>query len=365
MKINVKRELLLKALQKVCNIIGSRTTLPVLANVMMEAENSKLTFTTTDLELRITTSIEAEVEQAGKTTLPAKRFLGLVSKFKGDTVSFDTNENHHTKISCGTADFMILGLTSDDFPVPVDFTAQRTLKIKQCDLARIIDRISYAVSLDDSRKVLQGILLSVREGNLTAVATDGKRLALVEKLLDEVPVGSDGDIIVTLKAANELKRILEKDGDAVIEIGEKQAVFKIDSTMIYSKLIDGNYPNYKQVIPASFAKKVSVPCLGFIDALEIVSVPLFDASSSYVKITFQANKLLFEANSNVGEGKEEIAIEYEGEEMSLSFNPQFLSDPFKHIGVDNVNIKINDAFSPIAIESGDGFLYVIMPMRNK
>ncbi|MEI3005164.1 MAG: DNA polymerase III subunit beta [Victivallales bacterium] len=365
MKINVKRELLLKALQKVCNIIGSRTTLPVLANVMMEAENNKLTFTTTDLELRITTSIEAEVEKSGKTTLPAKRLLGLVSKFKGDTVSFDTNENHHTKISCGTADFMILGLTPDDFPVPVDFTAQRTIKIKQGDLARIIDRISYAVSLDDSRKVLQGIFFSIKEGNLTAVATDGKRLALVEKLLDEAPVGSDGDIIVTLKAANEIKRILEKDGDVVIEIGEKQAVFKVDSTMIYSKLIDGNYPNYKQVIPASFAKKISVPCSDFIDALEIVSIPLFDASSSYVKITFTGNKLMFEANSNIGEGKEHIAIEYEGEEMSLSFNPQFLSDPFKHIGVDNVNIKINDAFSPIAIESGDGFLYVIMPMRNK
>ena len=254
---------------------------------------------------------------------------------------------------------------ADDFPVPVDFTAQRTIKIKQGDLARIIDRISYAVSLDDSRKVLQGIFFSIKEGNLTAVATDGKRLALVEKLLDEAPVGSDGDIIVTLKAANEIKRILEKDGDVVIEIGEKQAVFKVDSTMIYSKLIDGNYPNYKQVIPASFAKKISVPCSDFIDALEIVSIPLFDASSSYVKITFTTNKLMFEANSNIGEGKEHIAIEYEGEEMSLSFNPQFLSDPFKHIGVDNVNIKINDAFSPIAIESGDGFLYVIMPMRNK
>ena len=119
------------------------------------------------------------------------------------------------------------------------------------------------------------------------------------------------------------------------------------------------------MIPASFAKKISVPCSDFIDALEIVSIPLFDASSSYVKITFTTNKLMFEANSNIGEGKEHIAIEYEGEEMSLSFNPQFLSDPFKHIGVDNVNIKINDAFSPIAIESGDGFLYVIMPMRNK
>ncbi len=366
MKVNVKKEALFKALQKVSNIIGSRTTLPVLANVLIEAAQNKLTLTTTDLELRITTFVEAQVETAGTTTLPAKRLLGLVSKFKGENVLLETNEKHHTQITCGTANFMILGLTPEDFPVPVDFTFQRSFKVKQADFSRILDRISYAVSLDDSRKVLQGVFLSVKEGNLTAVATDGKRLALVEKLLDEVSEGSDGDVIITLKVANEVKRILEKEGDVVLEIGEKQILFKLNDTLVYSKLIDGNYPNYRQVIPASFVKKISVPCNDFIDALEIVSIPLFDASSSFVKITFAENRLLFEANSNIGEGKEYINIEYnDPESISLSFNPQFLSDPFKHIGVDNVMIKINDAFSPIAVESGDGFLYVIMPMRNK
>ena len=225
MKVNVKKDALLKALQKVSNIIGSRTTLPVLANVLLEAENGKLTLTTTDLELRITTSIEAEVEDAGVTTLPAKRLLGLVSKFKGEKMMMESNDKHHTQISCGTANFMILGLTPEDFPQPVNFEATRSLKLKQTDFARILDRISYAVSMDDSRKVLQGILLSVKEGNLTAVATDGKRLALVEKLLEDVGAGADGDVIITIKVANEVKRILEKEGDVVMEIGEKQVVF--------------------------------------------------------------------------------------------------------------------------------------------
>jgi DNA polymerase III subunit beta len=365
MKLSIQREGLLKALQRICNIIGSRTTLPVLANVLIEAEGSKVSLTTTDLELRLTTSVDAKIEQPGRTTLPAKRLLGLVSKFKGDSVDFHTNEKHHTEIKSGTASFTLLGLGPEDFPVQPEFTAQRKLKIKQVELARIIDRISYAVSLDDSRKVLHGLLLSVKEGNLTAVATDGKRLALVEKLLEEAPSGSDGDIIITQKCATEAKRIIEKDGDAFIEIGERQVLFRIGSTIMTSKLIEGNYPNYRQVIPANFNKKIKVPSNAFIDALEIVTVPLFD-DLPCVKLTFAKNKLVFESNSaNVGEGKESIDIEFADADIVVSFNSNLLSDPFKHLDVESVNLKMNDAFSPIAIESGDGFLYVIMPMRNK
>ena len=365
MKISLKKELLLKSLQKVSNIIGNRTTLPVLANILLETgDDGKVTLTTTDLELRISTKMEAEITEAGTTTLPAKRLLGLVSKFKGDTVTIDTNENHHSKITCGTAEFMLLGLDPKDFPEPIEFTAERKIKLKQNDFARIIDRISYAASIDDARKFLHGILLSVKEGNLTAVATDGKRLALVEKLLDEAPEGEDGDIIITIKAATEAKRALEKEGDVLIEIGSSQAIFRIGDTVIVSKLIEGTYPQYRAVIPTAFSKTVELPCREFVDALEIVSIPLFD-SSAYVKLTFAENQLQFEANSiNIGEGHEVMKIEYAAEPVSVSFNPQFLADPFKRLDVEKVTMKMNDATSPIAIKSNDGFLYVIMPMRK-
>ncbi len=365
MRISIKKDVLLKALQKVCNIIGSRTTLPILANVLIETgEDGKLTLTTTDLELRISTRVEADIQEAGSTTIPAKRLIGLVSKFKNEDVLIETNENHHSKITCGTAEFMLLGLDPRDFPAPVAFEPQRKLKLKQADFSRIIDRISYAASFDDARKFLHGILLSVKEGNLTAVATDGKRLALVEKLLDEAPEGSDGDIIITIKAAAEAKRVMEKEGDIFIEIGNNQVIFRIGDTVITSKLIEGAYPQYRQVIPTAFSKQVELPCRAFVDALEIVSIPLFD-SSAYVKLTFSANQLKFEANSiNIGEGHETIPVEYGFEDVSVSFNPQFLADPFKRLDVEKVTMKMNDAMSPIAIKSNDGFLYVIMPMRK-
>ena len=365
MKLNIQRDSLLKALQRICNIIGSRTTLPVLANVLIEADGSNATLTTTDLELRITTTVEATVEASGRTTLPAKRLLGLVSKFRGESVSLSTNEKHHTEIKCGTASFMLLGLGPEDFPLPAEFSFQRKLKLKQADLARIIDRISYAVSSDDSRKVLHGLLLSVKEGNLAAIATDGKRLALVETILAEAPTGSDGDIILPQKCASEVKRLLDSKGDVLLEIGERQILLRIGSTVMSSKLIEGAYPNYKQVIPASFTKKINIPSGPFTDALELVSVPLFDDLPS-VKLTFGDGRVLFEsANANVGEGKESIAVEYAGEEIAVSLNSNLLLDPFKHLDVERVSLKMNDPSSPLAIESGDGFLYVIMPMRNK
>ena len=363
MKVNVKRDVLLKGLQRVCNIIGSRTTIPVLANIVMEANDGYIHMTTTDLELRISTKLPAEVQEPGTTTIPAKRLLGLVSKFKADDVIMDSDESFNVKINCGTADFKLLGLDPKDFPEAVEFTPLRKFKLKQADFARLIDRISYAVSLDDSRKVLHGILVSIKEGVLTTVATDGKRLALSEKLLDEPCEGTEGDVIITLKSATEAKRILEKEGEIFIEIGENLVSFKIGDTEIVSKLIEGNYPQYRAVIPQNFSKSVAIPCGDFSDALDIVSIPLSD-SSSYVKLTFADNQLKFEANSNVGEGREVMPVEYGFEEVAVSFNPQFLADPLRHLDVENVTLNMNDSFSPIELVSGDGFIYIIMPMRK-
>lgn len=365
MKIKVSKETMLKALQKVGNIVNSRNTLPVLANILMEAKDGEVSLAATDLEIRLETTIPAEVTEPGATTLPAKKLLGLVSKFRGESIQIDSNENHHATICCGTASIMLLGLNPADFPKRQEAQILRSIKMKQADMALLIDRISYAASLEDSRKVLQGLLFSVRDNKFTAVATDGKRLALCERMLEQVPEGSDGDIIVTLKAASELKRVLDKNGEMEIQIAQNQVVFQLDKTVIVSKLIEGNYPNYRQVIPSSFKQTVSAPCESVVYALEILCVTLSETSAPNVRVTFQPDNMLFEVNSNIGEGKESVPVKYEGETMSASFNPNFLLDPFKHLQIDNVEIKINDVMSPISIESGDGFLYVIMPLRNK
>ncbi len=365
MKLTLKREKFMQAIQKVINIIGTRSTLPVLANILLEAKDNSLILTTTDLEIRITNSIEADVQREGKTTIPAKKLAALVSRFLADDVNLDCNEKHHTQITCGTSEFKILGLSDEDFPPAAEFPSNCHIKFKEIDFKKMLDRISYAVSLDDTRKVLHGILCSVKENTVTAVATDGKRLALVEKVPEEFS-GDEGDTIIPLKAANEVKRILEnKDGIVNLEFGEKQASFRTDKVCLTTKLIEGNYPNYRQVIPVGFTKTVDVHSAVLLAKLELVSLALAD-DGSYIIITFNEGKLNLQASSvNIGEGSDYLDIDYDYSKIDISFNPNFLADPLKHCDNDKIKIKLNDGFSPVALEADDGFLYVIMPMRNR
>lgn len=365
MKVSVKRDQLMQAMQKVINIIGNRSTLPVLANILLEAQDNTLTLTSTDLEIRITNSIEATIEREGKTTIPAKKLAALVSRFLGDEVTLDCNENHHTKITCGTSEFKLLGLSDEDFPPPTEFPSTSHIKFKEVDFKKMLDKISYAVSLDDTRKVLHGILCSVKENTVTAVATDGKRLALVEKVPEEF-TGEEGDTIIPLKAANEVKRILDnKDGIVHLEFGDKQACFRTDKVCLTTKLIEGNYPNYRQVIPVSFNKTLDIPAPTLLAKLELVSLALSD-DSSYVILTFDEGKLQLQASStNVGEGSDYLDVDFNEARIDISFNPSFLADPLKHCDADKIKVKLNDGYSPVALEADDGFLYVIMPMRNR
>ena len=364
MKFSVSREKLGKALQRVNSIIGSRSMLPILGNVMLKAGDNQLRLTTTDLEIRIETTVEAVVEVAGETTVPARKLAALVGCFVGNDVEVSVNENHHMQLKCGSSNFTLLGLSTLDFPAMVEVEAVREIKIREIDFKRMLGAISYAVSPDDSRKVLTGVLLTTRDNSATLVATDGKRLAMQEKSL-EVIEGEDGDAIIPLKAANEVKRLLEADGVLTIRVGEKQCVFETANFTLSSKLIEGNYPNYRQVIPASFTRTIEVDSARLLAKIETVSQVLSD-SSSYIILSFGENVLKLQASSSeVGEGSDLVEIEYAGEPIDVSFNPVFLADPLKYCDAEKVKIKINDSFNPVAMEGSEGFLYVIMPIRKK
>ncbi|WP_176012789.1 DNA polymerase III subunit beta [Victivallis sp. Marseille-Q1083] len=364
MKFTVSREKLLKALQKVISTVGSKSTLPVLGNVLLEAENGTLQLTTTDLEIRITTQVEAAIESEGKTTVPAKKFVALVSKFTDAEVAFTCDERHHSEVVCGTSKFKLLGLSAEDFPLPSEFTPIRTVIFKESDLRKMFNQITYAVSLDDSRKVLHGVLTSCKDNTVTMVATDGKRLALVERVPEETS-GTDGDAIIPLRAANEVKRLLDGADTVKLLFGEKQAAFESGEMRLTTKLIEGNYPNYRQVIPTSFSKFVDVETGMLLQKIELVSQVLSD-NSSYIILSFDDNKIALRASStDIGEGQAFVDIEYADAKVDVSFNPGFLADPLRNCDADKIKVKINDGFSPVALEGGEGFLYVIMPMRNK
>jgi DNA polymerase-3 subunit beta len=365
MKIEVDKDSFLKALQKVSNIISGRTTLQIMSNIKLVAVGDELIVSAADYELFITTRLKVEVEREGETTIPGKRLTNLVSKFIGESIVLDTDLNtHQTKIFCGTASFTLLGKETSDFPPLPEVMSTRNFELPVSNLLRAFEKISYSVSLDDARKVLHGVFCSIEDNMFNLVATDGKRLAMVEQNLEGYD-GDNGSCIIPLKSSNELKRLLVGQDSVKIEIGESNIVFKTEESILISNLIEGEFPDYKQVIPKSFEKEFKLNTKEFLSKLDLVSLALVDRSSHvYVKLV--NNELTFKAVSSiVGEGSDKMDIDFEYPEANISFNAGFLADPFRHTDADEVTFMMNTEATPIGIDGGDGFLYIIMPMKNK
>ena len=365
MKFTVEREKFLKALQRVNNIVSTRSMLPILSNVLITAEEDLLRLTATDLEIRIDTSVEAVVAEPGATTLPAKRLLALVGCFAGKDVEVSVDDNHHAQINCGSSRFKLLGLPTDDFPEMVAFEPLREIKLQESVCRRMLNMVAYAVSIEDSRKALTGVLFEIQENSMTFVATDSKRLAIQESAIEFFD-GKPGDAIVPIKAVNELKRMREGDNPLSIKIGEKLCRIESGNFVMTSKLIDGNYPNYRKVIPQEFSANVEINAGKLRAKIETVGLALPDMSGC-VMLSFADNKLTLSASSTeVGEGSDMIDIEYAGDPIDVTFNPKFFDDPLKICTVDKVRIRFNtaDPLNPVVMEGDPGFLYVIMPIRK-
>ena len=355
---------MLTHLQKVCNIVSRRPTLLILSNICLKADDNVLNLKTTDLDITISTELKADVKVSGATTLPARSLLALVSKLNGDKVEIECCANHHATIKCGSAEFLLKGLDPVDFPDDPLFESKRKIRLTQPELGRMIDHVSYAVSQDSSRKTLQGILFSVKGNILTTVATDGKRLAFVEKEVEES--SGDGDIILPSRAALELRRLLGEEGTVELEISERYIRVRFSDTLLYSKLVEGSYPNFRQIVPGSFQKMLDIPREAVMQTLDLLAVPL-TADISNLKLTFKRGELeFFSRNDTVGEGKDRLEVPYDYDDpLEITFNYQFLQAPFRYVREDQFRLQMNGASSPVMIADGKGFHYILIPLRVK
>ncbi len=362
MKFSVSKEKLLEGLQTVQNVVSTRTTLPILSNVLLQATDGQLRFTTSDLDVGIRSAVEVAVEKPGATTLPARRLLSIVRELPTSEITVEVDSKNVASIRSGPSFFKILGLPEEEFPPLPKFENAKTFTLRQKDLRDALRKTSYAISTDETRYVLNGILFSFRDNKLTLVATDGRRLALVDIEL-EFPRSHEGDVIIPSKTVSEIARLLTDDGEIKISLGENQAAFEVNGTLLVSKLIEGNYPNYRQVIPAETKERVTLERVLFHDAVHRVSLLASEKSNS-VKLVFTKNNLEIAANTpDVGEARESLAIAYKGRDLAIAFNPEFLMAPLKNLTVDEVFLDLIDEMSPGVVKIQGPFLYVIMPMR--
>lgn len=367
MKLSIAKEQILQGLQAVQNVVGTRTTLPILSNVLLNASGNRLELTATDLDVTVTCSVEAKVEVPGSTTIPVKKFFGICRELSHPEVELDTDDANICTLSAGNSFYRINGLAAADFPPIPQFSEKKVVVLPQDKLRGMLRRTAFAISTDESRYVLNGIYHSLRNHKVTLVATDGRRLALVEEEVDVTPE-SEGEFIVPTKAINELTRLLQPGGEVAIRYTDNQVAFslkgeKSPSILVISKLVEGNYPNYRQVIPTEFKERVTVVREELLQALRRAEIMTSDKSNS-VKLSFTKNNLAITANTpEVGEARESMAINYKGVDVAIAFNPTYLMDPLKALEADEVFLELNDELSPGVVKTNIPFLYVIMPMR--
>jgi DNA polymerase-3 subunit beta len=362
MKFSVAKEKLLEGLQQVQNVVSTRTTLPILSNVLLQAHGDEIHLTTTDLDVGVRGSCEADVEKEGATTLPARRLFNIVRELPSSEIQVDVNGKNAASIRSGQSFFKILGLPEEEFPPLPKFEDAKVVTIRQKDLRDGLRKTSYAISTDETRYVLNGVLFSFKDNKLTLVATDGRRLAMVEIEL-EFPRSHEADLIIPTKAVTELQRLLSDDGEIKVSMGSGQIAFDLNKTLLVSKLIEGNYPNYRQVIPSEAKERIKLERETFLNSLRRVSLLASDKSHS-IKLNFGKNNIDITATTpEVGEAKESLAVAYKGRDFSIAFNPEFLMAPLRALTEDEVFLDLIDEMSPGVLKIQTPFLYVLMPMR--
>ncbi len=373
MKIKIERKELLTGIQRVQGVVEKRNTMPILSHILMEAQREKIALFATDLEIGIQGAYPAEILEPGRLTFSARKLYEIIREFPEGKVEITSEANNWVVIQSGKSHFKIVGLPPEEFPTPPSSDAEGKLPIDAVALSDLIRRTLYASGENDARYILNGVLVQLQEADgkkklIRFVATDGHRLSLAE-----VPITADAgslaeqNIIVPKKAILEIKKALDEGGDEgapELAIGKNQLVFRRGSFILTSRLMEGNYPNYRQVIPNGNDKRVSVNREELEGGLRRVSL-LAREKTNAVKFTLESGRILLNSNNpEMGEANEEVTASFAGEGFSTGFNARYLLDALSVLEGEEATLEFKDSLSPCLIkEEGKGFLAVVMPMR--
>tara|TARA_B100001027_G_scaffold36902_1_gene22972 strand:- start:9 stop:1136 length:1128 start_codon:yes stop_codon:yes gene_type:complete len=373
MKFKINQDHFSNGLQQVLNVVASRSTMPILSNVLIEAEEGHISLTTTNLDLGIRCRIKAEVSDTGSITLPVRKLATIVKELPVNEVFLETSKKNQAKITSGGSLFKIMGISSEEFPPLPTFENRKVFDLSQEEIVNMLKSVSYAQSTDENRYILNGVYFKFADEKLTLVATDGRRLGLTGLDL-EVSEENTGSLILPAKTVAELERLMGKGEKVSIAFNDRQAAFEIgldeagdsglvDHLYLVSKIVEGNYPNYRQVIPKETEHRVKIERELMLECVHRAALVTSDKSNS-VKIKISKNLLEISGQSSeYGESHESMAIAYDGPEVQVAFNPQFLMEPLKALNKDEVFFEFKDELSPGLFKTLDNFICVIMPLR--
>lgn len=366
MNIVCDKALLSSAIDGVSKAVTLRSSIPALEGILLKAEGFQLTLTGYDLEMGITTTIEANVRQAGEIVLSAKLLGDMVRRLPSGEVSIYTNESGNATIKGGVAEFDILAMSASDYPDLPTPGADHTLTIKAGMLRGMIEKTLYAVSQDDKKPAHTGELFAIEEDKLTVVALDGYRLAIVER---PVQAKKHIRIIIPAKTLTEVNKLLGDDEDDVrISANRRFVVFNSGNYTILSRLIEGEFLNYANVIPNGCKTRVVLETRDFIDTIERASLIITERLKNPLRILFDASgKVTVRCQTNLGKVVDEFSAQVEGDPVEIGFNNRYLLDALRNARCEKVVLELSGPLSPVKIlpEEGEDFIYLVLPVRFK
>lgn len=367
MRFTISREKLQEGLTAIAPSIPLRTTLPVLANILIETTDRGVRLSGTDLDIAVSTEVTADVESPGAITVPAKKLAEIARELPPAPVKIAGVGEQRITLECGRSKFRLLGLPRDEFPTFPTVKFEESWRVKSGELQKLISHTAFAVSTEESRPILNGVLWELRPERMSMVATNGHRLAKMELPIKSVGTPS-GDIIVPPKALEQIRRLYPADEDLEIARGDNHIGFRSPITSIFTRVIEGPYPNYEQVIPKDNDKSAIADKAALISALKRMSVVASDQTHR-IRMSFNAALLKFSVQTpDLGEAQDEIPLRYDGDPLDIGFNASYLLEILRYMPTDEIRLTFKAperaaVLEPEGWSEPGSYLCLVMPLR--
>ncbi|OGO76788.1 MAG: DNA polymerase III subunit beta [Clostridiales bacterium GWB2_37_7] len=365
MKIITNKNLLLNSINIVQKAVPSKTTLPILEGILLEAKNGKLRLIGTDLEVGIETTINVDVIVPGKTVISSKMLGEIVRKLPDSDIELEMKDNNIVYIKCENSNFKINGMTADEYPDLPTVKKENGIVITQNKFKEMIRQTIFAVSTDEIRPILTGVLFEVVGDKISMVALDGFRMAVKNcSVMNDTSFKS----VIPGKSLSEIGKILEDTEEPVnIYFSKNQILVQVQDTIVISRLLEGEFINYKQIIPNDYKIKITVKTSQLIESCERAALFARDSSNNMIKFELNDDVMSIKSNSQNGDVQEELKINKQGEDIEIAFNAKYFMDVLKVIESDNITIEFTTNISPSILRPLDdtGYLYLILPTRFK
>ena len=370
MKIVCYKDKLIKALNSVVKGVASKTTMPILEGILIQTNDNKIKLTTYDLEIGIEYIMECEVQEQGSTVVNAIMFSEIIRKLPDTEIYISLNNNNLLEIECEGSLYKLATMNPDEFPELPKIEVENSIEIEQNMLKNMIRRTIFAVSTEETRPIFTGCLFEIENNKLNVVAVDGFRLALRSIYLNKQT--NDFSAVIPGKTLNEVNKIISDSFEPVkIGVAKNQALFEMDNCKVVTRILDGEFLNYKNVIPDTWETRMRVErnsLLNSFERISLISSSTVEKEKKYpVKVTVDIGKVTISCTNQTGDAKEELFVSTEGKNLEAGFNPKYFLDSLKAIDDEEVYVEFGSNISPCLIKSIDNndYTYMILPIRLK